>query len=153
VFAHNIETVERLTPRVRDRRATYRQTLSVLGNAKKIKPGIATKTSIMVGLGETPEEVIQTMRDCKDAGVDILTLGQYLQPSSWHLPVSEFVTPLQFRDYEKIGLAMGFKYVASGPLVRSSYRAGEFFIEAFLEKRATHGATEERAQSSYQETL
>lgn len=137
VFAHNIETVERLTPKVRDRRATYRQTLAVLRNAKKIKPGIVTKSSIMVGLGETREEVFQTMRDCKDAGVDILTLGQYLQPSSWHLPVSEFVTPDQFKEYEKIGTQLGFRYVASGPLVRSSYRAGEFFIQAFLDERDT----------------
>lgn len=137
VFAHNIETVERLTPKVRDRRAKYRQTLDVLRNAKKIKPGIVTKSSIMVGLGETREEVIQTMQDCFDAGVEILTLGQYLQPSSWHLPVIEFVTPEQFKEYEKIGLAMGFRYVASGPLVRSSYRAGEFFIQAFLNERDT----------------
>jgi lipoyl synthase len=135
VFAHNIETVERLTPKVRDRRAKYRQTLDVLRNAKKIKPGIVTKSSIMVGLGETREEVIQTMQDCFDAGVDIFTLGQYLQPSSWHLPVTEFVTPDQFKEYEKIGLQIGFRYVASGPLVRSSYRAGEFFIQAFLDER------------------
>lgn len=136
VFAHNIETTERLTPRVRDRRATYRQTLAVLANAKKIQPGIVTKSSIMVGLGETPEEVIQTMKDCKDAGVEIFTLGQYLQPSSWHLPVIEYVTPQQFREYEKIGMEIGFRYVASGPLVRSSYRAGEFFIQAFLNEKA-----------------
>jgi lipoic acid synthetase len=153
VFAHNIETVERLTSSVRDRRATYRQSLEVLGRAKRLKPGIVTKTSIMLGLGETEEEVVQAMQDCIAAGVDIFTLGQYLQPSAWHLEVKEFVTPEQFKRYEQIGVGMGFKYVASGPLVRSSYRAGEFFIEAFLEKRATHGATEERAQSSYQETL
>lgn len=136
VFAHNIETCERLTPKVRDRRANYRQTLAVLANTKKIKPGIVTKSSIMVGLGETREEVIQTMKDCAEAGVDIFTLGQYLQPSSWHLPVVEYVTPDQFREYEKIGLELGFRYVASGPLVRSSYRAGEFFIQAFLDERA-----------------
>lgn len=135
VFAHNVETVERLTPGVRDRRATYRQSLAVLAAAKTIRPGIVTKTSIMLGLGETPAEVEQVMRDCVAAGVEIFTLGQYLQPSSWHLPVAEFVTPAQFKEYERIGLALGFKYVASGPLVRSSYRAGEFFIQAFLQER------------------
>jgi lipoic acid synthetase len=135
VYAHNIETVERLTPGVRDKRANYRQSLQVLRNAKKINPSIVTKTSIMVGLGETPEEVKQAMQDCLDAGVEIFTLGQYLQPSSWHLPVVEYVTPEQFKAYETLGMEMGFRYVASGPLVRSSYRAGEFFIHAFLENR------------------
>lgn len=135
VFAHNIETVERLTSQVRDRRATYRQSLAVLANAKKIKPGIVTKTSIMLGLGEARSEVIQAMKDCVEAGVEIFTLGQYLQPSSWHLPVIDYVTPEQFKEYERIGLELGFKYVASGPLVRSSYRAGEFFIEAFLKEK------------------
>jgi lipoic acid synthetase len=135
VFAHNIETVERMTSQVRDRRATYRQSLTVLANAKKIKPGIVTKTSIMLGLGEARSEVIQAMKDCLEAGVEIFTLGQYLQPSSWHLPVIDYVTPEQFKEYERIGLELGFKYVASGPLVRSSYRAGEFFIEAFLKEK------------------
>ncbi len=136
VFAHNVETVERLTPTVRDRRATYRQSLAVLANAKKLKPGLVTKTSLMLGLGETEEEVIQTMRDCFAVGVDILTFGQYLQPSARHLAVKEFVTPEQFKKYEELGLAMGFKYVPSGPLVRSSYRAGEFFIKAFLDEKS-----------------
>jgi lipoic acid synthetase len=135
VFAHNIETVERLTPSVRDKRANYKQSLAVLASAKRQRPGIVTKTSIMLGLGETEEEVVQTMRDCLAAGVEIYTLGQYLQPSSWHLPVKEFVTPEQFKKYERIGLELGFRYVASGPLVRSSYRAGEFFIEAFLDSK------------------
>jgi len=144
VFAHNIETVERLTKGVRDRRATYRQSLDVLRSAKLNKPGIVTKTSIMLGLGETREEVIQAMKDCLAAGVEIFTLGQYLQPSQWHLEVKEFVTPEQFKEYEKLGLELGFKYVASGPLVRSSYRAGEFFIEAFLHsKEAAHAAQQE----------
>jgi lipoic acid synthetase len=149
VFAHNIETVERLTPAVRDRRATYQQSLRVLASAKKLHPGMVTKTSIMLGLGETRDEVIQAMKDCLAAGVEIFTLGQYLQPSSWHLAVQEYVTPEQFKEYEKIGLELGFKYVASGPLVRSSYRAGEFFIEAFLEKRAGSGAAEQRQQETH----
>jgi len=135
VFAHNIETVERLTGGVRDKRAGYRQSLRVLASAKKLRPGIVTKTSIMLGLGETRKEVIQAMSDCFEAGVEIFTLGQYLQPSSWHLAVKEYVTPAAFQEFEKIGLELGFKYVASGPLVRSSYRAGEFFLEAFLHQR------------------
>lgn len=134
VFAHNIETVERLTPTVRDRRATYRQSLDVLRMAKEIRP-VVTKTSIMVGLGETRDEVIQAMKDCLAEGVEIFTLGQYLQPSSWHLPVVEYISPEQFREYEKIGLELGFKFVASGPLVRSSYKAGEVFLQAFLNER------------------
>jgi lipoic acid synthetase len=129
---------------VRDRRATYRQSLRVLAAAKEIKPGIVTKSSIMLGLGETEVEVIQAMKDCLEAGVEIFTLGQYLQPSSWHLEVKEFVTPGQFKRYEVIGKELGFKYVASGPLVRSSYRAGEFFISAFLDERATAAVKEER---------
>jgi lipoyl synthase len=140
VFAHNVETVERLTPQVRDRRATYRQSLDVLASARRLKPGIVTKTSVMVGLGETPEEVVATMKDCLAAGVEIFTLGQYLQPSSRHLPVAEFVRPEQFKEYERIGLELGFRYVASGPLVRSSYRAGEFFIQAFLQEREKESA-------------
>lgn len=134
VFAHNIETVERLTPKVRDRRATYRQSLEVLANAKKT--GIVTKSSIMLGLGETEEEVVTAMKDLRAVGVDIFTLGQYLRPTSWHLEVDEYVSPEQFRRYKEIGQELGFRYVASGPLVRSSYRAGEFFIQAFLEERA-----------------
>jgi len=136
VFAHNIETVERLTPKVRDRRATYRQSLEVLANAKKLKPRIATKSSIMVGLGEEEAEVITAMKHLREVDVDICTLGQYLRPTPWHLEVDSYVSPEQFKRYEAIGLDLGFKYVASGPLVRSSYRAGEFFIRAFLEERA-----------------
>jgi lipoic acid synthetase len=89
----------------------------------------------MLGLGETKEEVIQSMKDCLAVGVEIFTLGQYLQPTSWHLPVIEFVSPETFREYQKIGMDLGFRYVASGPLVRSSYRAGEFFVTAFLKER------------------
>lgn len=139
VFAHNIETVHRLTPQVRDGRASYQQSLDVLKMAKEVKPGIVTKTSIMVGLGETEEEVKQAMIDCIEHGVEIFTLGQYLQPSSWHLPVVEYVTPEQFKRYEEMGMQLGFRFVASGPLVRSSYRAGEVFLHAFLEERDRHG--------------
>lgn len=135
VYAHNIETVRRLTPSVRDRRAGYDQTLTVLANAKKIRPGMITKSSIMLGLGETREEVLETMRDLRANNVDILTLGQYMQPSRRHLPVKEFITPEAFKEYEKLGLEMGFVFVASGPLVRSSYRAGEYFLKNYLKDR------------------
>lgn len=132
VIGHNIETVERLTPKVRDRRASYRQSLAVLENVKKLDPTRYTKSSIMVGLGETDEEILQTMRDLRAVGVDILTIGQYLRPSPRHLEVVEYVHPQKFAQWKEIGEALGFRYVASGPLVRSSYRAGEFFIKSFF---------------------
>uniref|UniRef100_A0A061SCW3 Lipoyl synthase, mitochondrial n=1 Tax=Tetraselmis sp. GSL018 TaxID=582737 RepID=A0A061SCW3_9CHLO len=131
VFAHNVETVERLQKRVRDPRAGYEQTLRVLEAAKQ--SGVYTKSSIMLGLGERDEEVVQTMRDLKRVGVDIFTLGQYLQPTSRHLEVAEYVTPEKFDYWKKFGEeVIGFRYVASGPLVRSSYKAGEFFTEAMI---------------------
>ncbi|HHF53283.1 MAG TPA: lipoyl synthase, partial [candidate division WOR-3 bacterium] len=133
VFAHNVEVVRRLTPLVRDRRASYEKSLSVLSIAKEFSSEILTKSGFMVGLGETFDEVIETMRDLRENGVDFLTIGQYLKPSPRHLEVDRYVTPEEFKVYEKIGLDMGFKYVASGPLVRSSYRAGEFFIKKYLQ--------------------
>ena len=133
VFAHNVEVVRRLTPLVRDRRASYEKSLSVLNIAKELIPDILTKSGFMVGLGETFDEVIETMRDLRQKGVDFLTIGQYLKPSPKHLEVDRYVTPEEFKVYEKIGLDMGFKYVASGPLVRSSYRAGEFFVKKYLQ--------------------
>ena len=137
VFAHNVETVERLQKRVRDPRANYEQSLAVLRHAKESKEGLVTKTSIMLGLGEDDEEIKECMRACKEAGVDIFTLGQYLQPTPVHLPVKEFVTPEKFDFWKKFGEEeIGFRYVASGPLVRSSYKAGEFFIESMLRKDA-----------------
>ena len=134
VIAHNIETTMSLTPRVRDPRAHYWQSLSVLRNVKKLSRHIYTKSSIMVGLGETEEEVTQAMVHLRGAGVDFLTVGQYLRPSGRHLRVEDYVRPEQFARYKAIGEGIGFEYVASGPLVRSSYRAGEFFIRAALEK-------------------
>ena len=122
-FAQNIETVSRLTHPVRDRRAGYRQTLEVLAHAKRYAPDVITKTSMMLGLGETDEEIIQTMDDLRAANVDVLTLGQYLRPTLNHLPVVRYVTPEQFLAYRDIGLQKGFVEVVSGPLVRSSYRA------------------------------
>jgi lipoic acid synthetase len=132
VFANNIETVRRLTPVVRDGRAGYQQTLDVLARMKAEFPGVVTKSSIMVGLGEGEDEVVETMRDLRAHGVEILTLGQYLRPSEWHLPVAEFVSPERFEALRRRGLALGFRYVASGPLVRSSYRAAELFLRGEL---------------------
>ncbi|KAA8499895.1 Lipoyl synthase, mitochondrial [Porphyridium purpureum] len=135
VFAHNIETVERLTPVVRDRRAGYRQSLSVLEHAKRTHPTVLTKTSVMLGVGESGGEIEQTMRDCRDAGVQVITFGQYLRPSKRHLKVEQWVTPAEFDHWKATADDMGFLYVASGPLVRSSYKAGEFFLEALLRKQ------------------
>jgi len=123
VFAQNIETVRRLTHPVRDPRAGYEQTLSVLEHAKRYHPDVLTKTSLMLGLGETDEEIVETMDDLRLIGVDILTLGQYLRPTVNHLAVERFVTPIEFERYRTWGLARGFLEVVSGPLVRSSYRA------------------------------
>lgn len=134
VFAHNIETVERLTPKVRDPRAKYGQSLHVLDFIKKRDPSIYTKSSIMLGLGEEDEEVMQTLRDLRAVGCDIVTFGQYLQPTKRHLSVKNFITPEQFQRWQTEAEAMGFLYVASGPLVRSSYKAGEFFMKGVIEK-------------------
>jgi len=123
VFAQNIETVERLTHPVRDPRAGYRQTLEVLAHAKVHRPEVLTKTSLMLGLGETDAEIVACMRDLRDAGVDILTFGQYLQPTRNHFPIDRYVTPGEFEHYRRLGLEHGFLEVVSGVLVRSSYRA------------------------------
>ena len=120
IVSHNIETVRRLTKEVRIQ-AKYDRSLAVLKQLKE--GGMRTKSGIMLGLGETEEEVIQTMDDLRAVGVDIMTIGQYLQPTTKHLPVKEFVTPEQFEKYKQIGLAKGFRFVESSPLVRSSYRA------------------------------
>ena len=127
VFAHNLETVRRLTPRVRDKRAKYDQSLRILEHAKKFAPQRFTKTSIMVGLGENDEEVEQTMDDARSVGVDIFTIGQYLQPTKKHLPVDSFVTPEKFAQYARLGRSKGFHQVVSSPLSRSSYHAEQAF--------------------------
>ena len=113
----------------------YRQSLAVLEAAKTCVPDLVTKTSIMLGLGERDEEVETTMRELRGAGVDCLTLGQYMQPTKRHLKVKEYVTPEKFRQWEELGKSLGFLYTASGPLVRSSYKAGEFFIKNIVESR------------------
>ena len=132
VIAHNIETVRRLTPVIRDRRCDYGVSLAVLKGAKARRKTVFTKSSIMLGVGEGREEVLEAMEDLRSQDVDILTIGQYLRPSSWNLPVSEYIHPTVFREYEARGLELGFRFVAAGPLVRSSYRAGEKFVENVL---------------------
>ncbi|KAJ2314560.1 hypothetical protein IWW52_004256, partial [Coemansia sp. RSA 2704] len=139
VFAHNVETVEGLQRMVRDYRANYKQSMSVLEHAKRHKPTLLTKSSIMLGVGETDAEVLQTLRDLRAAGVDIVTLGQYMRPTKRHMKVHEYVTPEKFAHWEQVGKDLGFVYAASGPLVRSSYKAGEFFISEILRKRAEAG--------------
>lgn len=135
VFAHNVETVERLTPSVRDPRATYRQSLRVLEMVKEQDPTRYTKSSLMLGLGETDEELMQALRDLRAVGCDVVTFGQYLQPTKRHLKVVEYVTPEKFEFWQKTAEEMGFLYVASGPLVRSSYRAGEFFMKGIINRQ------------------
>ena len=129
VLAHNLETVRRLTPEVRDYRADYEQSLEVLRYLKTNCPKGYTKSSLMLGLGESRSEILQAMEDMRDAGVDFLTIGQYLQPTRKHLKVIKFLHPDEFNELSQIGDELGFDYVASGPLVRSSYKASEFYIE------------------------
>jgi lipoic acid synthetase len=123
VFAQNIETVLRLTHPVRDPRAGYQQTLSVLLAAKCYRPSVLTKSSLMLGLGETDEEIDQCLQDLRAAQVDLVTLGQYLRPTAHHLPVARYVTPAEFQQWRDRALALGFLECVSGPMVRSSYRA------------------------------
>ena len=144
VYAHNVETVSRLQRRVRDHRAGYLQSLRVLEVAKgcggrRDATGLGggpriTKTSLMLGLGEEDEEVLETLRDMRIAGVDVVTFGQYLQPTRRHMPVRKYVHPDKFAEWKTTAEGLGFKYVASGPLVRSSYKAGELFIKNLIEK-------------------
>ncbi|MEM1947442.1 MAG: lipoyl synthase [Candidatus Caldarchaeum sp.] len=134
VVAHNVETVRRLTPYVRDRRASFDKSLKVLRLVKEFNPSMYTKSSIMVGLGETVEEVLDALKELRQADVDFVTIGQYLRPTLNHLPVKEYVHPDVFKLYEREALRMGFKYAACGPLVRSSYRAAEFFVESMLKR-------------------
>jgi lipoic acid synthetase len=127
VLAHNLETVRRLQRNVRDRRANYDQSLSVLRHAKQSGKVRYTKTSLMLGLGETEDEIVQAMDDARDAGVDIFTMGQYLQPTKRHLAVEEFITPEQFNHFRRLGESKGFRQVVSSPLSRSSYHAEQAF--------------------------
>ncbi len=132
VISHNVETVERLSPMVRDSRASYKQSLSVLKSIKDIDSKIFTKSSIMLGLGESRKEVLQTLKDLRSVGVDIVTMGQYLQPTTKHLSVVEYIAPEKFDEYKKDAEEMGFLYAVSGPFVRSSYKASEPFIKNLI---------------------
>ena len=125
IFNHNVETVERLTPFVRSR-AKYRLSLKVLGRAKELDPAVVTKSGVMVGLGETESELFRTLDDLRAANVQVLTLGQYLRPTPDHLPVLEYIRPETFEAYKEVAERKGFDYVASGPLVRSSYHAADY---------------------------
>ncbi len=133
IFNHNIETVRSLTSKVRSV-ATYDRSLSVLSKVKKRAPEIYTKSGLMLGLGETKQELLEAMTDLRSVGCDLLTLGQYLQPTKKHLKIEEFIHPDQFTEYKRIAEAMGFSYVASGPLVRSSYHADDFVPEEFASR-------------------
>jgi lipoic acid synthetase len=133
VFNHNVETVPRLYREVRPQ-ASYNRSLRVLELAKQVMPGVFTKSGLMVGLGESREEVISVLGDLRSVRCDIVTIGQYLRPTMQHLPVARFVPPEEFKEYEEVAYSMGFRWVASGPFVRSSYLADAFF--ASLEKGA-----------------
>lgn len=130
VFAHNLEVVRGWTPRIRDRRCSYERSLDLLRQAKAHGPEVLTKSSLMVGVGETDDEVIEALADLRRVGVDLVTIGQYLQPTAKHHPVARFVPPETFEWYEDEALRLGFRFVASGPLVRSSYRAAELFVRS-----------------------
>ena len=132
VFAHNIETVEECTAALRDRRASYRQSLAVLAEAKRYRPQVVTKSSVMLGVGETAEQVERALQALRAHGVDAVTFGQYLRPSPWHHEVVRFVEPAEFDHWRKRAAELGFAYCASGPLVRSSYRAGEHYLRALV---------------------
>jgi lipoic acid synthetase len=140
VLAHNVETVRRLTPSVRDPRATYDQSLHVLRRLKALRPDALTKSSIMVGHGESEAELHETFRELRAVGVQLLTLGQYLRPTEKHRPVAEYVPPERFTALGRAAEAQGFLHVASGPFVRSSYKAGELFAESHLRARSAAAA-------------
>ena len=135
VYAHNLETVKRLQKRVRDYRAGYDQSLEVLRYAKEVNPKLVTKTSLMLGLGEEGHEIEEALRDLRKNEVDVITFGQYLRPSKKHRKVGRYYTPEEFAHWQSVAEGMGFKYVASGPLVRSSYKAGELFLKGYIEEK------------------
>lgn len=139
IYNHNIETIERLHTVVRPQ-AKYARTLRVLEMVKEMDPRVYTKSGIMLGLGETRDEVIKTLQDLRNIGVDAVTIGQYLRPTMKHLPVAEFIHPREFAEYEKIGEEMGFAFVASGPFIRSSYNAIEFSKKVMAERLAKQDA-------------
>jgi len=135
IYNHNIETVERLQTVVRPQ-AKYSRTIDVLRTVKELDPSIYTKSGIMLGLGETKDEIIRTLKDLREVGVDAVTIGQYLRPTMRHLPVNDFIHPNEFKEYERIGEDLGFAFVASGPFIRSSYNAIEFSKKVMAERLA-----------------
>jgi lipoic acid synthetase len=135
VFAHNVEVPRRMTPVIRDARCSYDRSIDVVAHAKSLAPDRLTKSSIMVGIGETDDEVVETLRDLRAASVDVVTIGQYLRPTPKHAPVARYVTPETFSEYERVGSELGFRFVASGPLVRSSYHAAEAFVASEVRPR------------------
>ncbi|MDE1854868.1 MAG: lipoyl synthase [Candidatus Micrarchaeota archaeon] len=135
VIGHNIETVERLNPVIRDRRANYSQSLKVLQTSKQLDRRIYTKSAMMLGVGETEEEIIKALQDLRANGVDFVAIGQYLRPSQHHYEVKEYVMPEKFERLRKKALELGFLYVAAGPFVRSSYKAGEYFVKRLIQNR------------------
>jgi lipoic acid synthetase len=139
VLGHNVEVVDRLQRKIRDPRCSFERSLATLCGAKQHDPAVFTKSSLMLGLGETHAEVVESLERLRAAEVDFLTLGQYLRPTPRHAPVREYVHPDRFQEYEELGLALGFRYVASGPLVRSSYKAGEFFALRLVRERRRAG--------------
>ncbi len=147
VFAHNVEVTRRLTPLIRDARCDYDLSLGVLRHAKERAPDRFVKSSIMLGLGESRDEVEETLADLRAAGVDIVTLGQYLRPTPKHAQVARYVTPEEFADYKARAYALGFAFVASGPLVRSSYHAAEGFVAARLNPASANGVEPRPAAS------
>jgi lipoic acid synthetase len=143
VPAHTVEVVSRLQRKIRDPRCSFARSLATLTQARALDPDAFTKSSIMLGMRETQDEVLEAMRALREAGVDFLTLGQYLRPTAKHAPVREWVTPERFFELERLGRAMGFLYVASGPLVRSSFKAGEFFAAGLVRARRRERAAAE----------
>ncbi|KAK0478507.1 hypothetical protein IW261DRAFT_1630860 [Armillaria novae-zelandiae] len=152
VYAHNIETAEALTPYVRDRRATFRQSLKVLEHAKQEGVRI-TKTSIMLGVGETSEQILDALRELRKVSVDVVTFGQYMRPTKRHMKVDRYVEPAEFERWKQVAEDMGFLYVASGPLVRSSYKAGEFYIENILRGKGAENRAKRHLATSLSEQL
>ncbi|MBL8863858.1 MAG: lipoyl synthase [Planctomycetes bacterium] len=144
VLAHNVEVVDRLQRKIRDPRCSFERSLDTLRGAKEHDPRVFTKSSLMLGLGESHDEVVDALVRLRAAGVDFLTLGQYLRPTRQHAPVREYVAPERFDEYERLGRAMGFLYVAAGPLVRSSYKAGEFFAARLVRERRAAEKEERR---------
>ena len=141
VLGHNVEVVSRLQRKIRDPRCSFEKSLETLKGAKRLDPSVFTKSSLMLGLGESHEEIVESLHKLREAGVEFLTLGQYLRPGPKYAPVKEYVAPERFDSYQRLGIELGFLYVASGPLVRSSYKAGEFYAARLVRQRRAQSAS------------